>query len=197
MTRTRAPQGFVLLVVLAAAAVLSLIAAFIYTRTEDQLILSVAAKGQTVASTRATLAAERKLAMYRANYPSALLNPLAAVPNYAQAQNPLPPLPAVPQIADRELADYEAVALPADGGANWCVETWKMSRGTGVQPWTVIEAYGFYGTSPGGFNGCVPQGNDQIVTSHVTVFLETPATTGSSTNNPGGPAGGTGTVGGA
>ena len=63
MTRTRAPQGFVLLVVLAAAAVLSLIAAFIYTRTEDQLILSVAAKGQTVASTRATLAAERKLAM--------------------------------------------------------------------------------------------------------------------------------------
>src|SRR5262249_44176013 len=113
MTPTRAPKGFVLLVVLAAAAVLSLIAAFIYTRTEDQLILSVAAQGQTIASTRATLAAERKLALYRANYPINVLNPLAAVPTYAQAQNPLPPIPPVPQIGDRELADYEAVALPA------------------------------------------------------------------------------------
>ncbi|HEX4560633.1 MAG TPA: hypothetical protein VH113_02275, partial [Gemmatimonadales bacterium] len=68
----RTPRGFVLLIVLVAAAILSVIAAFIYSRTENQLVLSVASRGQSIAAARATLAAERKLAIYRSNYPAAL-----------------------------------------------------------------------------------------------------------------------------
>ncbi len=189
-------RGFVLLIVLVAAAVLSLIAAFIYSRTENQLLLSVASKGQSVAAARATLAAERKLAIYRAAYPGGLaaLNPTT---DYAMAVTN-------GWTGDRELQNLDKVTWPAldvsnGGGANWCTETWLMSRGAGVPPWTVVEAFGFYGytvtTAGVDFVNCVPQGNNRMVSSHVTLFLETPP--GAGTAPPGGgPAGGTGAVGG-
>jgi hypothetical protein len=188
----------VLLVVLAAAAVLSLIAAFVYSRTEDQLLLSVSSRGQSIAAARATLAAERKLAIYRAAYPGSTLGGLVPVDSYDSAIDA-----GTPQVADREFANYNLSTYPAldvssGGGAQWCTQTWLMFRGTGIPPWTVVEAFGFYGytvqTSGVDFVNCTPQGNPNIISSHVTVFLETPSTGGGSVDSGGGI--GTGTIGG-
>lgn len=195
MNRPQAPRGFVLLVVLAAAAVLSLIAAFIYSRTENQLLLSVASRGQSIASARATLAAERKLAIYRANYPGGL-TALTPTTDYVTAV-------ANGWTGDREFQNLDKVAWPAldvsnGGGANWCTETWLMARGPGVPPWTVVEAFGFYGytvqTAGVDFVNCVPQGNTRMVSSRVTLYLETPPGAGGAP--PACPACGTGAVGG-
>jgi hypothetical protein len=191
----RASRGFVLLVVLVAAAVLSLIAAFIYSRTENQLLLSIASRGQSMAAARATLAAERKLAIYRANYPAGL-TVLTATTDYATAI-------ANGWTGDREFQNLDKVAWPAlelynGGGANWCTETWLMDRGAGIPPWTVVEAFGFYGytvtTAGVNFVNCVPQGNPRMVSSHITLYLETPPGAGSAV--PPCPACGTGAVGG-
>jgi len=192
----KASRGFVLLIVLVAAAILSLIAAFIYNRTENQLILSVASRGQSIAASRATLAAERKLAIYRANYPGGLTT-LTPTTDYATAM-------ANGWTGDREFQNLDKIAWPAvdvsnGGGANWCTQTWLMARGPGIPPWTVVEAFGFYGytvtTAGVDFVNCVPQGNPRIVSSRVTLYLETPP--GAGTAPPGGgPAAGTGAVGG-
>ncbi|HZX42148.1 MAG TPA: hypothetical protein VFE93_09940 [Myxococcaceae bacterium] len=196
MKRTQAPRGFVLLVVLAAAAVLSLIAAFIYSRTENQLLLSVASRGQSMAAARATLAAERKLAIYRADYPGGLtaltpaLNYATAVTNGWTGNR---------EFQNLDKATWPALDVSSGGGANWCTESWLMDRGPGIPPWTVVEAFGFYGytvqTAGVDFVNCVPQGNPRIVWSHVTVYLETPPGAGSAPPG-GGPAAGTGAVGG-
>jgi hypothetical protein len=192
----RASRGFVLLIVLVAAAVLSLIAAFIYSRTENQLVLSVASRGQSIAAARATLAAERQLAIYRANYPAAL-TVLTATTDYATAI-------ANGWTGDRQVQNLVKVNWPLldvsnGGGANWCTESWLMSRGPGVPPWTVVEAFGFYGYTvepPAvGFVNCNPQGNARIVSSRVTLYLETPPGAGSAPPG-GGPGAGTGAVGG-
>jgi len=191
----RASRGFVLLIVLVAAAVLSLIAAFIYTRTENQLVLSVASRGQSIAAARATLAAERQLAIYRANYPGAL-TVLTPTNNYATAV-------ANGWTGDRQIQNLDKASWPAldvstGGGANWCTESWLMSRGPNVPPWTVVEAFGFYGytVAPPAvtFVNCVPQGNPQIVSSHVTMYLETPPSGATGPGGPG-PGGGSGAVG--
>jgi hypothetical protein len=183
-------------VVLAAAAVLSLIAAFIYSRTEDQLLLSVTSRGQSIASSRATLAGERKLAIYRVSYPGATLGALIPQANYQAAL-------AAGQVGDREFANYVKAAYPLldvsnGGGAQWCTQSWLMDRGTGIQPWTVVEAFGFYGytTQVAGvdFVNCDAQGNPKIISSHVTIYLETPPTGGGSVDSGGGI--GTGTIGG-
>ena len=193
----RASRGFVLLIVLVAAAVLSLIAAFIYSRTENQLVLSVASRGQSIAAARATLAAERQLAIYRANYPAAL-TVLTATTDYATAI-------ANGWTGDRQVQNLVKVNWPLldvsnGGGANWCTESWLMSRGPGVPPWTVVEAFGFYGytVEPPGvdFVNCNAQGNNRMVFSRVTLYLETPPGAGGATGG-GGPGSGTGTVGGA
>jgi hypothetical protein len=201
-TRPAPPRGFVLLLVLGAAAVLSLIAAFIYTRTEDQLVLSIVGRGQSIASARATLAAERTLALYRApfGYPQAVAN-LATARSYGEAQT-------LGLVVTTPAENYNISGkdLSTGNGAQWCVETWKLDRGAGIDPWTVIEAFGFYGetnpkpVNPGdGFTqpGCNPQGNPRIISSHITVHLEVPPSVGGSTttDTPGGPAGGTGAVG--
>ncbi|HVP59212.1 MAG TPA: hypothetical protein VMT11_01490 [Myxococcaceae bacterium] len=192
----RPSRGFVLLIVLVAAAVLSLIAAFIYSRTENQLLLSVASRGQSMAAARATLAAERKLAIYRANYPGGLTT-LTPTTSYATAI-------ANGWTGDREIQNLDKVTWPAldvsnGGGANWCTETWLMSRGAGVPPWTVVEAFGFYGytvtTAGVDFVNCVPQGNTRMVSSRVTLYLETPPGAGGAPPG-GGPGAGTGAVGG-
>ena len=198
MTRPPSHRGFVLLVVLAAAAVLSLIAAFVYSRTEDQLLLSVSSRGQSIAAARATLAAERKLAIYRAAYPGSALGGLVPVDSYDSALDA-----GTPQVGDREFANYDLTTYPAldvssGGGAQWCTQSWLMFRGTGIPPWTVVEAFGFYGytvqTSGVDFVNCTPQGNPNIISSHVTIFLETPASGGGSVDSGGGI--GTGTIGG-
>ncbi len=195
MSRTPAPRGFVLLVVLAAAAVLSLIAAFIYSRTENQLLMSIASRGQSIAAARATLAAERQLAVYRSNYPAALtvLTPAA---NYQTAI--LNGWTGDRQIQNLDKAIWPALELSNGGGANWCTETWLMDRGPGIPPWTVVEAFGFYGytvtTAGVDFVNCVPQGNPRIVSSRITLYLETPPSAGSAV--PPCPACGTGAVGG-
>ncbi|HZW89758.1 MAG TPA: hypothetical protein VFF12_11825 [Myxococcaceae bacterium] len=189
-------RGFVLLIVLVAAAVLSLIAAFIYTRTENQLVLSVASRGQSIAAARATLSAERQLAIYRANYPPALTT-LTPTTDYATAI-------ANGWTGDRQIQNNVKLNWPlldvsTGGGANWCTESWLMSRGPGIPPWTVVEAFGFYGYTlePPAvqFVNCVPQGNARMVSSHVTLYLETPPGAGSAAPG-GGPGAGTGAVGG-
>jgi hypothetical protein len=62
----------------------------------------------------------------------------------------------------------------------------------------VVEAFGFYGytVEPPSvdFVDCVPQGNNRIVSSRVTLFLETPPSPG--TSGGGGPGTGAGAVGG-
>jgi len=185
MTRRRPPRGFVLLVILAAVAVLSLIAAFIYSQTEDQLLLSVAAKGQSLAASRATLAAQRTLAIYRANYPTAAINALLPQPTYqaaitaGQTLSQVAPTPPVP--SDRSLD------LVAGGGAQWCIEVWRMNRGV-LPPWTVVEAFGYYGytgTTPPDFVNCIAQpANSGVFSSHVTLYLDAtnPGVTGGGDN---------------
>ena len=192
----RASRGFVLLIVLVAATVLSLIAAFIYTRTENQLVLSVASRGQSIAAARATLAAERQLAIYRANYPVGL-GTRTATTDYATAI-------ANGWTGDRQLQNLTKLTWPAldvstGGGANWCTQSWLMNRGPGVPPWTVVEAFGFYGytVEPPAvdFVNCVPQGNNRIISSRVTLYLETPPGAGNAPP-PCGPGCGQGAVGG-
>jgi hypothetical protein len=201
-SRPSQPRGFVLLVAMLAAAVLSLIAAFVYSRTEDQLLLSISGRGQSIAASRATLAAERTLAIYRApfGYPLAVQN-LGVASSYADAQ-------AKNQVVWTPAENYNISGqdISSGNGAQWCVETWKLDRGPGLNPWTVIEAFGYYGetnpkpTNPGdGFTqpGCIPLGNPRIISSHITVHVEVPPTTGTSntTDSQGGPGAGTGAVG--
>ena len=193
----RASRGFVLLIVLVAAAVLSLIAAFIYSRTENQLILSVASRGQSIASARATLAAERQLAIYRADYPAALTT-LTPTSDYATAK--LNNWTGDVRFQDLNKTGWPALDVSNGGGANWCTESWLMSRGPTVSPWTVVEAFGFYGYTAvvppaAPFVHCVAQGNPGIVFSHITMYLETPPGAGNAAPN-GGPGSGTGPVGG-
>ena len=191
----RASRGFVLLIVLVAATVLSLIAAFIYARTENQLVMSVASRGQSIAAARATLAAERQLAIYRANYPTSLTT-LTPTTDYATAI--ANGWTGDRQVQNLTLATWPALNISTGGGANWCTESWLMSRGPGVPPWTVVEAFGFYGYTAEppslDFVDCNPQGNNRIVSSRVTLFLETPPTPG--TSGGGGPGTGAGAVGG-
>ncbi len=191
----RTPRGFVLLIVLVAAAVLSLIAAFIYSRTENQLVLSVASRGQSIAAARATLAAERQLAIYRAAYPGSLTT-LTPTTDYATAI-------ANGWTGDRQIQNLDKAAWPAldvsnGGGANWCTETWLMDRGPTVPPWTVVEAFGFYGYTAAPpavtFVNCNPQGAPRIVSSRVTMYLETPPSGAVGPGGPG-PGGGTGAMG--
>ena len=203
--KTSQPRGFVLLVVLGAAAVLSLIAAFIYTRTENQLLLSVSARGQSIAAARATLAAERTLAVYRApfGYPATAINNLPIVGSYAEAVATANAVLWTPA----ENYGIPGLDISNGNGAQWCVEVWRLNRGVNITPWTVIEAFGYYGetnpkavgTAPGqSFTqpGCLPQGNNRIISSHITVHLEVPPTgTSGGTDTPGGPAGGTSAVG--
>lgn len=189
-------RGFVLLIVLVAAAVLSLIAAFIYSRTENQLLLSVASRGQSIAAARATLAAERQLAVYRANYPPALTT-LTPTTDYATAK--LNGWTGDIRLQNLAKAGWPLLDVSNGGGANWCTESWLMSRGAGIPPWTVVEAFGFYGYTVEPpvtqFVNCDPQGNTRMVSSHVTLYLETPPGAGSAAPG-GGPGAGTGAVGG-
>jgi hypothetical protein len=202
MSSPRKPQrGFILLVVLTAVAVLSLIAAFIYSRTENQLLLSVAARGQSMAAARATYAAERTLAIFRS--PGYAPTSVLSLPTNSD----YPTAVSSGQIIQYGTANYNlpGLDLSSGNGAQWCVEVWRMFRGTNVAPWVVIEAWGFYGftnplPSPPGVTGfvtpgCQPQGTNPMSSSHITVHLETNQTSGGGPSPPPCPACGTGTQG--
>lgn len=196
----RPPRGYVLLIVLAAVAVLSVVAAFVHAETENQLVLTTSLKGQSVASSRATLAAEAYLAQYKSNYPSNTINLLPTFNSYAAA------IAAGPgAILPDALRDYSpgsgapalALDLSAGGGLQWCVDVWRLNRGLNVQPWTVIEAFGYYGNRPplsavGTCTGVAAL--PSVLVSQVEVQLESATVPGNSTGP--GPGGGSGAAGG-
>ena len=195
----RPRRGYVLLIVLAALAVLSVVAAFVHTETENQLVMTAALKGQSVASSRATLAAEAYLAQYKANYPQNTINLLPTFDSYADAVDggPGSTLPDA-------LTDYSpsigSPALPLDltagGGVQWCVDVWRLNRGLNVQPWTVLEAFGYYGyRSNPGLTTCQQVASASgVIVSQVEVQLEQ-ATVAGNTTGPG-PGAGSGSAGG-
>ncbi len=202
----RTQQGYVLLIVLAAVAVLSVVAAFVHAESEGQLIMSSALKGQSVAASRATLAAEAYLATYKANYPTATLSLLPSFDTYADAIDG-----GVGATLPDALVDYTpglgvgplpltSAGLPLDlvsgGGIQWCVDVWRLNRGLNVQPWTVLEVFGYYGYRPDNLEStcstvaAIPG----VVVSQVEVQIEQATIAGNSTGP--GPGAGSGAAGG-
>jgi hypothetical protein len=198
-TPVRAERGYVLLIVLAAVAVLSVVAAFVHTETESQLVMTAALKGQAVASSRATLAAEAYLAQYKSNYPTNTLALLPSFDSYADAID----AGAGSTLPDA-LTDYSpglgspalATDLTGGGGVQWCVDVWKLNRGLNVQPWTVLEVFGYYGyRTNAGLTSCLQvAGAPGMVVSQVEVQIES-ATLPGNTTGPG-PGAGSGAAGG-
>jgi hypothetical protein len=190
--------GYVLLVVLAAVAVLSVVAAFVHSETENQLVLTSALKGQSVAAARATLAAEAYLAQYKANYPTNTINLLPSFSSYAEALDG-----GLGATLNDALTDYSpgfgspalALDLATGGGAQWCVDVWRLNRGPNVAPWTVIEAFGYYGFRQSNVSTCVGLANSgTVAVSQLEVQIEQSATAGGSGSSC--PACGTGSAGG-
>jgi len=192
-------RGFVLLIVLAAVAVLSVVAAFVHSQSESQLILTSMLKGQSMASARATLAAEAYLAQYKANYPLSTLSLLPTFDNYtdAVAAGPGSTLTDV-------LTDYSpgfgspnlSLELASGGGVQYCVDVWRLNRGLNVQPWTVLEVFGYYGfRQTNTLTTCLQvAAAPGMVVSQVEVQIE-PATIAGNSTGPG-PGAGSGAAGG-
>jgi hypothetical protein len=192
-------RGFVLLIVLAAVAVLSVVAAFVHSETENQLVMTAALKGQSLASSRATLAAEAYLAQYKSNYPQNTISLLPTFDSYTDAVDG----GAGATLPDA-LTDYSPTvgnpALPLDlssgGGVQWCVDVWRLNRGLNVQPWTVLEVFGYYGyRQNAGLTTCTQvAAAPGVVVSQVEVQLEQATVAGNSTGP--GPGAGSGSAGG-
>ncbi len=200
MNSPKAQRGYVLLIVLAAVAVLSVVAAFVHAETEGQLVLTSALKGQSIASSRATLAAEAYLAKYQANYPSSTLSLLPSFDSYTDAVD----AGAGATLPDA-LTDYSptygnpalTLDLVSGGGAQYCVDVWMLNRGANVTPWTVLEVFGFYGyRQSGALTTCLGLANSgTVVVSQLEVQIEEDTTPGNSPGGPG-PGGGSGAAGG-
>ncbi|HMK71787.1 MAG TPA: hypothetical protein VK454_00530 [Myxococcaceae bacterium] len=193
------PRGYVLLIVLAAVAVLSVVAAFVHSQTENQLIMTTALKGQSVAASRATLAANAYLAQYKVNYPQASLSLLPTFASYTDAVDA-----GVGATLPDAMTDYSPTygnpALPlelsAGGGVQWCVDVWRLNRGLNVPPWTVLEVFGFYGyRRSGAVTTCQGMANAGVVVSQVEVQIEQATVNSGAPGSPG-PGGGTGAAGG-
>jgi hypothetical protein len=191
-------RGYVLLIVLAAVAVLSVVAAFVHSETENQLVMTAALKGQSVASSRATLAAEDYLAQYKANYPSNTINLLPTFDSYADAADG-----GLGSTLNDVITDYSpssgthplALDLSAGGGIQYCVDIWRLNRGLNVQPWTVIESFGYYGYSSGSPSTCLGLAAlPGVLVSQVEVQIEQATVAGNSTGP--GPGAGSGAAGG-
>lgn len=195
----KARRGYVLLIVLAAVAVLSVVAAFVHSQTENQLVLTSALKGQSVAASRATLAAEAYLAQYKANYPAGTINLLPSFSSYLDAVDA-----GVGSTLPDALVDYSPtfgnpplpLDLSAGGGAQWCVDVWRLYRGANVAPWTVLEVFGYYGFRQSGtLTTCTGLANaGTVVVSQLEVQLEQATTSGGGGSSC--PACGTGSAGG-
>jgi hypothetical protein len=198
-TSPRSPRGYVLLIVLAAVAVLSVVAAFVHSESESQLVVTAMLKGQSVASARATLAAEAYLAQYKANYPTSTLSLLPTFDSYTDAVDG-----GTGSTLPDALTDYSPTfgspALPLDltsgGGVQWCVDVWRLNRGLNVQPWTVLEVFGYYGyRQNAGLTTCLQVANSPgVVVSQVEVQIEQATVAGNSTGP--GPGAGSGAAGG-
>ena len=192
-------RGYVLLIVLAAVAVLSIVAAFVHSETENQLVLTSALRGQSVAAARATMAAEAYLAQYKANFPANTINLLPSFNSYAAAVD----AGAGAMLPDA-LTDYSPTygnpPLPLDlasgGGAQWCVDIWRLNRGANVNPWTVIEVFGYYGfRQSGALSTCSALANSgTVAVSQLEVQIE--ETTTQSGSGSSCPACGSGAAGG-
>ena len=197
----RHPQrGYVLLIVLAAVAVLSVVAAFVHAETEGQLVLTSSLKAQSIASSRATLAAEAYLAKYEANYPSSTLALLPSFDTYpdAIAAGPGSTLPdALTDYSPNFGAPALNLPLTSGGGAQYCVDVWLMNRGTNIVPWTVLEVFGYYGFRQNAAQtSCLGLANSgTVVVSQLEVQIEEDTTPGNSPGGPG-PGGGSGSAGG-
>jgi hypothetical protein len=195
----RPAPGYVLLIVLAAVAVLSVVAAFVHSETENQLVMTAALKGQSVASSRATLAAEAYLAQYKSNYPSNTLNLLPTFDNYTDAIDGGPGSTLPDALTDYS-PTYGNPALTLDlssgGGVQWCVDVWRLNRGLNVQPWTVLEVFGYYGyRQTAAFTTCLQvAGAPGVIVSQVEVQIEQATVAGNSTGP--GPGAGSGAAGG-
>ena len=199
MSRERGRRGYVLLIVLAAVAVLSVVAAFVHAQTENQLIMTTALKGQSVASSRATLAANAYLAQYKVNYPQASINLLPTFASYADAVDA-----GTGSTLPDALTDYSptygnpslALDLSAGGGVQWCVDVWRLNRGPNINPWTVLEVFGYYGYRQSStVTTCQGMANAQaVVVSQLEVQLEQETVSSGAPGSPG-PAGGTGSAG--
>ena len=194
-------RGYVLLIVLAAVAVLSVVAAFVHSETENQLVLTSALKGQSMAASRATLAAEAYLAKYQANYPTSTLALLPSFDSYADAIDAGPGSTLPDALTDYSPAfgnpALPLLLLPAGGGAQYCVDVWMLNRGTNVTPWTVLEVFGYYGfRTNGALTTCLQLANGgSVVVSQLEVQIEEDTTPGNSPGGPG-PGGGSGAAGG-
>jgi hypothetical protein len=196
---TRRPRGYVLLIVLAAVAVLSVVAAFVHSETENQLVMTATLKGQSVASSRATLAAEAYLAQYKANYPQSTISLLPSFDSYADALDG-----GAGSTLPDALTDYSPSvgnpALPLDltagGGVQWCVDVWRLNRGLNIQPWTVLEVFGYYGYRTSSALTTCQQvaGSPGVIVSQVEVQIEQATIAGNSTGP--GPGAGSGSAGG-
>jgi hypothetical protein len=199
VTSVRHTRGYVLLIVLAAVAVLSVVAAFVHTETESQLVLTTSLKAQSVASSRATLGAEAYLAQYKANYPQATIGLLPSFDSYAAAI-----AAGVGSTLPDALTDYSPtygnpalpIELSAGGGVQWCVDVWRLNRGLNVQPWTVLEVFGYYGyRTSAATTTCLQVANTPgVIVSQLEVQIETPTVAGNSTGP--GPGAGSGAAGG-
>jgi hypothetical protein len=199
MKHRNAERGYVLLIVLAAVAVLSVLAAFVHSQTESQLIVTTALKGQSVAASRATLAAQAYLATFRSKFPD-----LATYPSFSSYADAVA-AGAGATLPDA-LTDYSPGAgignpalpleLSAGGGVQYCVDVWRLNRGNNVQPWTVLEVFGFYGyRKNAGLTSCTDVASSAVVVSQLEVQIEQATVNSSSPGSPG-PGGGTGSAGG-
>jgi len=199
MSPARVPErGYVLLIVLAAVAVLSVVAAFVHSQTENQLVMTTALKGQSVAASRATMAANAYLAQYKVNYPQASLSLLPSFSSYTDAVDAGPG-----STLPDALTDYSPtfgnpslpLELSAGGGVQFCVDVWRLNRGLNVQPWTVLEVFGYYGyRRSGAVTTCQDVANSGVVVSQVEVQLEQATVNSGAPGSPG-PGGGTGAAG--
>ena len=185
MKQAPAARGYVLLIVLAAVAVLSVVAAFVHSETENQLVLTAALKGQSIAASRATLAAESYLAQYKANYPATTISLLPSFDSYADAVDG----GAGATLPDA-LTDYSPtlgnpalnLELKTGGGVQYCVDVWRLNRGTNVSPWTVLEVFGYYGfRSDATLTSCLGVANSgTVLVSQLEVQIEEATTGGGS-----------------
>jgi hypothetical protein len=191
-------KGYVLLIVLAAVAVLSVVAAFVHTETENQLVMTSALKGQSVAASRATLGAEAYLAKYKSNYPANTINLLPSFGSYTDAADG-----GLGSTLPDSLTDYSAGGSPSlpnldlasGGGVQYCVDVWRLNRGLNVAPWTVLEVFGYYGYNNTAASTCLGVANQpNVIVSQVEVQLEQATIAGNSTGP--GPGGGSGSAGG-
>jgi hypothetical protein len=166
MKRGSEERGYVLLIVLAAVAVLSVLAAFVHSPTKFPDLATYPSFSSYADAVDAGAGA---------TLPDALTDysPGTGLGN--------PPL---------------GLELSSGGGVQYCVDVWRLNRGNNVQPWTVLEVFGFYGyRKNAGLTSCSDVANSGVVVSQLEVQIEQATVNSGAPGSPG-PGGGTGSAGG-